>query len=95
MHQIERNSAALPFVLCVAAVLLAGCATQPTPPSDYDAPGFLAGLFHGFLIVFSFIFSLITDDYRIYAYPNDGGWYDFGFLIGVIVFFGGAANSAD
>jgi hypothetical protein len=71
---------------------MASCATQPKPDS-YDPPGFLSGLLHGFLIVFSFIGSLFTD-YRIYAFPNSGGWYDFGYLIGASLFLGGGGASA-
>jgi hypothetical protein len=32
---------------------------------------------------FSFIGSLIWDDVAVYAINNNGGWYDFGFLLGV------------
>lgn len=69
-------------------LLLSGCATQP-PPAAPDLPGFFSGLLHGFLILFSFIGSLFAD-YRIYAFPNSGGWYDFGFLLGATVFLGGS-----
>jgi hypothetical protein len=53
----------------------------------------LFGLLHGFLILFSFVASLFTD-YRIYAFPNSGGWYDFGFLLGAMSFLGGGGASA-
>ena len=43
------------------------------------------GLLHGFLVLFSLIGSIFTD-VRIYAFPNSGGWYDLGFVLGVIVF---------
>jgi hypothetical protein len=75
-----------------AALLLAACATQP-PPEVASPPGFLSGLLHGFLILFSFIASLFTD-YRIYAYPNSGGWYDFGYLLGAMAFLGGSGAGA-
>jgi hypothetical protein len=78
--------------ICSVALFLASCATQPYP-SAYDPPGFFSGLLHGFLIVFSFIGSLFTD-YRIYAFPNSGGWYDFGYLIGAIIFLGGGGAGA-
>ena len=79
-------------VLCYAA--LAGCAHQPPPPAA-DTPGFWMGLLHGFLMLFSLIGSIFTD-VRIYAYPNSGGWYDFGFVLGVMVFvsFGGGGRVA-
>jgi hypothetical protein len=81
------------FVLVLAALLvISGCAHQPRPEA-YDPPGFWLGLVHGFLIVFSFIGSFFTDC-RIYAFPNSGGWYDFGFLIGAAMFLGGSAGSA-
>ena len=80
-------------VICAAALLVQSCATQPLPPEALSPPGFLRGLLHGFLIVFSFVASLFTD-YRIYAYPNSGGWYDFGFLLGAMTFLGGGGAGA-
>ncbi len=84
---------ALAFAAVVGAgLLLAACATQPPPP-DASPPGFSGGCCTGFLILFSFIASLFTD-YRIYAYPNSGGWYDFGFLLGAMAFLGGGGAGA-
>jgi hypothetical protein len=74
------------------ALLIASCATQPTPADPFP-PGFLMGLLHGFLIMFSFVGSLFMD-IRIYAYPNSGGWYDFGFLLGAMMFLGGGGAGA-
>lgn len=73
-------------------ILLTGCATQPAP-LDTDTPGFFSGLLHGFLIFFSLIGSLFTD-YRIYAFPNSGGWYDFGYFLGAASALGGTAAGA-
>ena len=42
-------------------------------------------------MLFSFVASLFTD-YEIYAFPNAGGWYNFGFLIGVICIWGGGSH---
>ena len=76
----------------VGAFVLQSCATQP-PPASLNPPGFLWGLLHGFLIIFSFIASLFTD-YRIYAFPNSGVWYDFGYLLGAMMCLGGGGASA-
>jgi hypothetical protein len=69
-------------------LVMAGCANQPRPEA-FDPPGFWLGLVHGAIILFSFIGSLFTD-VRIYAFPNSGVWYDFGFLIGVVSVVGGS-----
>lgn len=81
------------FVLfCSAIAVLNGCAHQPTPEA-FEPPGFWSGLLHGFLIVFSFVGSLFTD-VRIYAFPNSGAWYDFGYLIGASLFLGGGGGAS-
>lgn len=90
MRSRSRDSALrlVCFVLtCAAVAVLSGCAHQPKPEA-YGPPGFWSGLLHGFLILFSFIGSLFTDS-RIYAFPNSGVWYDFGYLIGAGLFLGG------
>jgi hypothetical protein len=81
------------LVVCAGALLLASCAKQPPDSLLNRPPGFLSGLLHGFLIFFSFIGSFFTD-YRIYAYPNSGAWYDFGYLIGAMMFLGGGGAGA-
>jgi hypothetical protein len=74
------------------ALVISSCATQPRPEA-FDPPGFFSGLLHGFLIVFSFIGSLFTN-IRIYNFPNSGGWYDFGYVIGASMFLGGGGASS-
>jgi len=79
-------------IIIFLILICAGCATQPYP-SAYDPPGFFSGLIHGFLIFFSFIGSIFTE-IRVYAFPNSGFWYDFGYLIGAGMFLGGAGGSS-
>ncbi|MGQ3075927.1 MAG: hypothetical protein ACT7A5_33025 [Ferrovibrionaceae bacterium] len=75
---------------CLALLLIvAGCATQPVPPGA-TVPGFFFGLFHGFIAPIAFVIGLFTD-IRMYAFPNSGSWYDFGFLIGISAWGGGGA----
>jgi|GEM_PF-5247349 len=52
------------------------------------------GIVHGFCILFSLIGSIFTD-FRIYAFPNSGGWYDFGYFIGAAMFLGTGGASRD
>ncbi len=74
------------FLFLAILFAFSSCATQSVG-NIQDPPGFWSGLLHGFIILFSFIGSLFTD-YEIYAFPNTGGWYNFGFLLGVMMFFG-------
>ncbi|MBN2773803.1 MAG: hypothetical protein JXR31_06110 [Prolixibacteraceae bacterium] len=80
------------IIFGIAVLVFAGCATQTVEPVE-NPPGFLHGLLHGFILLFSFIGSLFTD-HSVYAFPNTGGWYDFGFLLGVMMFFGGGGAGA-
>ena len=80
------------LLLAGATVLLAACAHQPGVGPMMKAPGFWPGLLHGVIAPFSFVGSLFTD-VRMYAWPNDGVWYDFGFLLGLGVW-GGAGRAA-
>jgi hypothetical protein len=87
-----KRMAYLKPIIIFLILICAGCATQPHPSAS-DPPGFLSGLVHGFLILFSFIGSIFTD-IRIYAFPNTGLWYDLGYLIGAGLFLGGAGGSS-
>lgn len=64
--------------------LLAACAHQVPSAVQPQAPGFLLGLWHGFIFPVAWGLSLILPDVAVYAVPNNGGWYDFGFFIGVV-----------
>ncbi len=64
--------------------MLSCAATQPALVSHFvEGPGFWKGLWHGFIAPIDFIISLFSNHVRIYAYPNAGRWYDFGFMLGI------------
>ena len=71
------------------------CGTELTVHEPPEAPaGFLLGLWHGIILPVTFIISLFTDSVSIYEVRNNGGWYDFGFILGVMIIFGsGGAGS--
>ena len=83
-----RALALLPF-----ALLAACAATQQSDAVAPAAPGFLLGLWHGFIFPIAWLLSLFMPDVAVYAVPNDGGWYDFGYFLGIVVFGVGARKS--
>ena len=77
-----------------AALALSACtATQDFAAVAPTAPGFLLGLWHGFIFPVAWVVSLFIDKVAVYAVPNNGGWYDFGYFLGIVVFGVGARKS--
>ena len=82
------------LLLLAPLLALTACAATEAPQAvQPNAPGFLLGLWHGFIFPVAWIVSLFTDKVAIYAVPNNGGWYDFGYFLGIVVFGVGARKS--
>ena len=84
-------------IAILAMLLLAGCAagTNPTVDvldADGKSAGFWLGLWHGVISIVTFIISLFSDNVNVYEVYNSGNWYDFGFMLGVSIIFGGGAR---
>ena len=77
-------------ILLPALMLTACAAKQSADAVAPAAPGFLLGLWHGFIFPVAWIVSLFADKVAVYAVPNNGGWYDFGYFLGIVVFGVGA-----
>jgi hypothetical protein len=81
------------LVLGLAATLCA-CARQTLPAAvATGAPGFFHGLWDGFVFPFAWVVSLFVPEVAVYAVPNNGGWYDFGYFLGIVVFGVGARRT--
>ena len=82
------------LLLSAIVLTLAACvAKQSTNAVAPTAPGLLEGVWHGFIFPIAWIISLFTDQISVYAVPNNGGWYNFGYFIG-ICFLGVGARSS-
>jgi len=87
-------------LLCVAMlVALAGCAPGPngfvnTKSDKGWVPGFWYGLWNGIISPVTFIISLFNTRVQMYEVHNNGGWYNFGFILGVSIIFGGGARGS-
>ena len=85
------NRSAHHLALAALVLALSACAHQVTGTVQADAPGFLLGLWHGFIFPVAAIGSFFVPGWAVYAVPNNGLWYNLGYFIGV-VFLGVGAN---
>ena len=77
-----------------SCLLATGCAaTQQADAVAAGAPGFWFGLWHGFIFPVAWVISLFVPSIAVYAVPNSGGWYDFGYFLGIVVFGVGARKT--
>lgn len=82
------------FILVCFSLLLAACAAGTNPEvgvaaTDGDVAGFWLGIWQGLIAPITFIISLFTDNVSLYEVHNNGNWYDFGFVLGAGILFGG------
>ena len=72
-------------LVLMVLVMLTGCANVEVLDACLtpDPYGFWGGLWHGIVAPISFFGSLLSDDIAMYAVNNTGGWYDFGFWLGM------------
>ncbi len=86
------------ILLILYVLATSGCAdvshAQVTYPQGEHTYGFWGGLWHGMIAPIAFIGYLFSDDIAVYALNNNGGWYLFGFLLGVGAFTGGASKAS-
>jgi len=86
-------------ILIVLVFFISGCLAGPNSVVNIPAPGgelagFWMGLWHGVIAPFTFIMSLLTDNIQMYEVHNNGGWYNFGFVIGAGILFGGGHKAS-
>ncbi len=82
------------LILFYLLLTLAACAAGPNDLVNTGGlravAGFWKGLWHGFISFFTFIISLFNESVNVYEVHNNGGWYNFGFILGVMCFYGGS-----
>jgi hypothetical protein len=59
---------------------------------DVEPAGFWVGFWHGLILPFTFLVGLFKPGVNIYETNNNGGWYNFGFLLGASSSLGGGSK---
>lgn len=80
------------FALVLLAV--AGCAAGDARYTPEDPAGFWTGLWHGMISIVTLVVGIFSDTVEVYERNNSGGWYDLGFLFGVLCIWGGGSKAA-
>jgi len=93
------KAASVLIILVLALLLLAGCAPGVNELAhSADAKGVVAGfwrgLWNGIIAPVTLIISLFNPNVQMYEVHNNGGWYNFGFIFGMMIIFGGGAGGA-
>jgi hypothetical protein len=87
------------IIIVLLLMILVGCAPGPnsltgSPDRKGEVAGFWLGLWQGIIAPITFIISLFSDTVEMYEVHNNGGWYNFGFLLGLMIIFGGSGGGA-
>jgi len=80
------------FILIPLFLLLTSCAAGDAQFTPENPAGFWFGLWHGIISIISLVIHIFNNDVSVYELYNTGGWYDFGFLLGVICIWGGGSH---
>jgi len=91
------------IILIIAAVAIAtlfiSCAPGPnnmtgTVNSSGELAGFWMGLWHGCISFITFVISLFSDKVNVYEVHNKGNLYNLGFVLGIMIAYGGSGGGA-
>ena len=93
------NKKILLILFSFILIILAACTAGPnnlmnTLDSQGEVAGFWQGLWHGLIALVTFIISLFNDQVTVYEIHNNGAWYNFGFILGMMIIFGGGGKGS-
>lgn len=78
--------------LGLVVVFALGCAAGDPQFSPGAPAGFFTGIWHGMISVIALVIGIFADSVHVYEIHNTGGWYDFGFVLGILGVWGGGST---
>ena len=87
------------FLIALTLLMIVSCAAGPNtsvnvPDASGNIAGFWQGIWHGFIAIVTFIWSLFSENVHCYEVHNNGWPYNLGFLLGLCILSGSGAGSA-
>jgi len=79
------------LALLLAACAAAGNTARSVPNAHGHIAGFWLSLWQGAIAPITFLISLFSNHVNVYEVHNNGNWYNFGFVLGAGILFGGGA----
>ncbi len=80
------------FGLGLLMLFAASCTAGDARFTETTPAGFWEGLWHGIISWVMLVAGLFSDTIGVYEVNNTGGWYDFGFLLGIGLIWGSAGK---
>jgi hypothetical protein len=92
-HLARARTALIVFgmSLVLAACAAGGNTARSVPNTHGHIAGFWLGLWQGAIAPITFLISLFSNHVNVYEVHNNGNWYNFGFVLGAGILFGGGA----
>jgi hypothetical protein len=86
-------------LIIIIMLMLIACAPGPNTMKKTEGPGgkvagFWKGLWHGIITPVAFVISLFNKNINIYEVHNNGGWYNLGYILGLMIIFSGSGTGA-
>jgi hypothetical protein len=100
----RKSSSLIAATVLAATVVMSGCTAGSNPLTDTPAnalcctelggtsAGLWLGLWHGLIAPVTFFVSLFSSGTSVYEVRNNGGWYNAGFLLGLMTVSAGQAG---
>lgn len=80
-------------LVVMLALALCGCTAGEPQFTPEEPANFWLGLWHGAISMITLVVGIFEPTVEVYERNNTGGWYDFGFLLGVISIWGGGSSA--